>query len=344
MSQPPPDPHGAPSVVTIAHVARRANVSRSTVSRVLSKTVAVSPAKRAAVLAAVEELDYRPNVVAQGLARGRSQAIGVLPQGISNPFYGRVLQGVEQGLRGTHYYPIFASGGQPVDEMHALDLLLSHRAEALVLMGGQLPDKDLVRLAGRVPLLAIGRSIRGLENRCMRVGNREGAHKATRHLINIGHTRIAHIVGLPWHNDAIARREGYERALRQAGLQVDPALVVEGDFEEHSGLVAVERLLASGARFTAIFAANDQMAYGAGLALFRHGLHVPDDVSLVGFDDQTSAAFTWPPLTTVRQPALEMGVAAARALVDQLSGRGFALPSFSTDLVLRDSTAPPRQR
>jgi len=329
-----------PSEVTMRDLAEYAGVSLSTVSRVLNNTVPVARTKRAAVLDAAEALGYRPNVLAQELARGHSQAIGVLPQGISNPFYGRLLKGVEQGLRGSGYYPLVASGEQPFEETQALDLLLSHRAEALILMGGHMPDEELVRVATRVPILAIGRAIRGLEHRCLRVENRDGGHKATRHLLDLGHTRIAHITGPPWHPDAVARREGYEKALTEAGVSIDPGLVIEGDWEEQSGLTATERLMGASTSFTAIFASNDQMAYGASLALFRRGLRVPRDVSIVGFDDQPSAAYTSPPLTTVRQPTVEMGTAAARALVDELRGLGFVLPSFKTDLVLRASTGP----
>jgi LacI family transcriptional regulator, galactose operon repressor len=327
--------------VTIQDIAERAGVSVSTVSRVLNKTVPVDRAKRQAVLGAVEALGYRPSVVAQELARGRSMAVGVLPQGISNPFYSRLLKGVEQGLRGTAFHPVFASGEQPVEEAEALSRLLASRVEALILMGGQTPDERLVRLAQRVPLIAIGRNLGKLEHRCMRVDNEEGGYKATRHLIDLGHTRIVHITGLSWHSDAIKRRYGYERALAEAGLPLDSALIVEGDWEEQSGLSAVEHLFARGIRFTAIFCGNDQIAFGAALALFRRGLAVGRDVSIVGFDDQPSAAFSCPPLTTVRQPAVEMGMAAARAIVEELRGRGFVQPVFRTELVLRSSTGPP---
>ena len=327
--------------VTIRDIAEHAGVSVATVSRVLNNTVPVARSKRVAVLNAVEALGYRPNVVAQELARGHTQAVGILPQGISNPFYSRLLKGVEQGLRGSAYYPLFASGEQPAEQASALDLLLSHRVEALIIMGGHIPDDELLDVARRLPVVTIGRTIRGLEWRCVRVENREGAYKATRHLRDLGHTRIAHITGLPWHGDAVARLEGYRQALRDTGIDPDPALVVEGDFEEQSGLAGTEKLILSGAPFTAIFAGNDQMAYGAGLALFRRGLHVPRDVSIVGFDDQPSAAYMWPPLTTIRQPAVEMGIATARALLDELRGRGFVQPTFHTDLVLRASTGPP---
>jgi LacI family transcriptional regulator len=327
--------------VTIRDIAGHAGVSVATVSRVLNNTVPVARAKRAAVMDAVEALGYRPNVVAQELARGHTQAVGILPQGISNPFYSRLLKGVEQGLRGSAYYPLFASGEQPAEQASALDLLLTHRVEALILMGGHIPDDEVLAVAKRLPVVTIGRTIRGLERRCVRVENHEGAYKATRHLRDLGHTRIAHITGLPWHGDAVARLEGYVSALRDTGIEFDPALIVEGDFEEQSGLAGAEKLLQARVPFTAIFAGNDQMAFGAGLALFRRGVQVPRDVSLIGFDDQPSAAYTWPPLTTIRQPAVEMGFATARTILDELRGRGFVQPTFHTDLVLRASTAPP---
>jgi len=129
--------------VTIRDIADHAGVSVATVSRVLNNTVPVARAKRAAVMDAVEALGYRPNVVAQELARGHTQAVGILPQGISNPFYSRLLKGVEQGLRGSAYYPLFASGEQPAEQASALDLLLTHRVEALILMGGHIPDDEV---------------------------------------------------------------------------------------------------------------------------------------------------------------------------------------------------------
>src|SRR5439155_20470466 len=210
--------------VTIRDIAEHAGVSVATVSRVLNNTVPVARAKRAAVMDAVEALGYRPNVVAQELARGHTQAVGILPQGISNPFYSRLLKGVEQGLRGSAYYPLFASGEQPAEQASALELLLTHRVEALILMGGHIPDDEVLAVAKRLPVVTIGRTIRGLERRCVRVENHEGAYKATRHLRDLGHTRIVHITGLPWHGDAVARLEGYVSALRDTGVEVDPAL------------------------------------------------------------------------------------------------------------------------
>jgi LacI family transcriptional regulator, galactose operon repressor len=337
----PGSSHDEGGHITIQDIARRAGVSVSTVSRVLNKTVPVARAKRAAVMTAVEALGYRPNVVAQELARGHTLAVGILPQGISNPFYSRVLKGIEQGLRGTPYYPLFASGEHPDEEAQSLDMLLRHRVEALVVIGAVIADEALIHLSRSLPIVAIARSVAGLEERCVRVGNVEGACMATRHLLDMGHRRVAHITGQRTHSDAVARRAGYEKALAEAGLASDPALVREGDFEEQSGLAAAESLLQAGTPFTAIFAANDQMAMGAQLALFRRGLEVPRDVSIVGFDDQPSAAYACPPLTSLRQPATDMGRAAVLALVDELRGKPFVQPIFDTELVVRASTAPP---
>jgi len=331
------------NAVTIRDIADKAGVSASTVSRVLTGTTPVAPSKRAAVLAAVKTLNYRPNIVAQGLARGHSRAIGVLTEQISNSFYSQILGGIEHGVRGTGYYPVFASGNGPEGSAWALDLFLSYPVDGIVIVGGRMPDEELASVARQIPLVAIGRSIRGLEDRCLHVANIEGAYSATRFLIELGHRRIAHITGPLSHPDSLDRRAGYERALADEGISIDPRLVVEGDFEEESGARAAEELLRRRVRFTAIFAGNDQMACGAGLALFRRNLRVPRDVSLVGFDDEPTAAYTWPPLSTVRQPTTEMGCTAIRALVENLEGRPFTVPRVRTELVIRESTASPRQ-
>lgn len=326
--------------VTIHDIARQAGVSPSTVSRVLNGSTPVAEAKRAAVLAAVQALQYQPSVLAQGLARGRTSVVGVLTQDIGSPFYAELLKGIEQGLYGSGYHPMFASGNwRGDDEREAVEMLLSRRVDALIVLGGQLPDTDLCGLAEQTPLVVVGRSVAGLEQQCLRVDDRQGAYRATRYLIELGHTRIAHITGLASHQDANDRRSGYVAALAESGLVADPQLIVEGDFGEQSGLLAADALLSRSARFTAIFTANDQLAYGARLALFRRGIRVPDDISLVGFDDQAASAYTTPPLTTMRQPTLEMGREAARAVLRLLDGQPVELPIVQTSLVIRESAA-----
>jgi LacI family transcriptional regulator len=328
------------NAITIHDIAREAKVSPSTVSRVLNGNVPVAPEKRAAVLAVIKQLNYRPNTIAQGLVRRRTAAVGVMTQSIASPFYGAILVGIEHGLSGSGYHAIFTSGNwRTEDELSALDRLSQRRVDALILLTGVLPDDRLLRFAADLPLVIIGRSIAGIEDRCLRVNDFQAAYEATRYLIMLGHRRIAHIAGPSLHQDATDRRAGYQAALTESGLAIEPQLIVEGNYTEQSGLLAMQALLSRAEMFSAIFAGNDQMAYGARLALYRNGIRVPEDVSLVGFDDQYGSAYTTPPLTTVRQPTYDMGHAAAQAILRLLDGQPPALPSFTTELIIRESAA-----
>jgi LacI family transcriptional regulator len=329
--------------ITIHDIAREAGVSPSTVSRVLNGNVPVAEAKRIAVLAAIERRNYRPNIVARGLARGTTGAIGVLTQAISSQFYGEILLGIEQALRGSAYHPVFASANwQTEEEIDALELLVARQVDALIILGGLVADDYLRDLAQSIPLVMVGRSVVGLEEHCLRVDDERGAVQATRYLLDLGHRRIVHITGALSHQDARDRRAGYCRALEEAGVPIDPQLLIDGDYTELSGLLAIQALLSRGTLFTAIFSANDQMAYGARLALYRRGIRVPEDISLVGFDGLTSSDYTIPPLTTMRQPTLDMGIAAARAALDLLDERSPTLPLLPTELNIRESAAPLR--
>ncbi|HEX6289556.1 MAG TPA: substrate-binding domain-containing protein [Herpetosiphonaceae bacterium] len=325
---------------TIHDIARAANVSPSTVSRVLNGGTPVTPQKRAAVLAAITALNFKPNPVARGLARGKSMAIGVLTQSMASLYYGELAQGIDQGLHGGLYHPVYATGQWRVDdELAALHLLLERQVDGLIVLGGGLPDETLRSIADQVPLIVVGRVIAGLEAHSLSVENHAGAYRATRYLVELGHHRIAHITGILSHIDALERREGYCQALRDSGLEVDEQLIVEGAFTEQSGLLAAEALLGRSARLTAVFAANDQMAYGARLAFYRRGLRVPEDISLIGFDDLLSSAYATPPLTTVRQHMVDLGRAAAEGMLRLLDGQPPSLPQFPTDLIVRESAA-----
>ena len=329
--------------LTLEDVAKVAGVSVSTASRVLSGTANVRPAKRDAVMRAAEQLGYRPNAIARGLASGRSMLIGVLTQDIASPFYGETLRGVEDGLEGSGYSGIFASGHWRVEsEASAIHSLTGRSVDGLIVLGGHTPDARLREINTHLPVVAVGRQVKGLEDRCLRIDNVRGGYDCARHLLELGHRRIAYVAGPRDHRDARDRLEGHRRALREWGIEDDPALTLEGDFHEPAGLIAVEALLARGAVFSAVIVANDQMAYGVRLGLYRRGIRVPDDVSLVGFDDLAGSAFTTPPLTTVRQPTYEMGMAAAEALLAILNGASPALPLFEAQLIVRESTAPAR--
>ncbi len=329
------------SSVTLEQVALASGVSVSTVSRTLSGGAGVKPAKRAAVERAASQLGYQPNVLARGLARGRTMSVGVLTQDISSPFYGDMLRGIEQGLSGSGYLPIFADGHwQAEEEMAALDVLLGRQVDALIVLGGFISDDRLAQVARQLPLIAFGREVPELAGCCLRLDNFGGAFRLTAHLIEFGHRRVAFIAGPSSHRDARDRLAGYRAALEQAGLPVVPELILPGDFVEPSGFLAATRLLEGREVFSAIFAANDQMAYGARLALHRKGVRVPEDISLAGFDDLPGSSYTTPPLTTVRQPTFDLGMALAGSTLRVLGGGLADLPApLEPQLVIRESTA-----
>jgi LacI family transcriptional regulator len=330
--------------VTILEIAEKANVSPSTVSRVLRGTTGVAENKRTAVLQAVNELDYRPNVFAQSLASGQSMTLGVLTQNFGSPFYDGILQGILQGLDGSEYSPIFADGRwQTAVEEKSLQMLQDRRVDGLIVIGGQIPEEKLRSLIGKTPFVAVARELETLPDNCLYVNNFAAAYEATRYLINLGHRHIAHITATMPYQEAVhdiqQRYDGYIRAMEEAGLGLDPQLVVQGNLLQQSGVLAIETLLMRGRPFSAIFAANDQMAFGARLALFRRGIRVPDDVSLVGFDDEGSAAYFIPPLTTMRQPGVEMGQTAAQAILDLINDKPVHLPIFTANLIIRESVS-----
>ncbi len=320
-------------------VAARAGVSPSTVSRILNGTAVVSEAKKAAVDEAIAALGFVPNPVARGLAGGRTLSIGVISQAIDSPFYGAALRGIEMELGAAGYSPLFVSGHwQAKEEARCIDVLRSRRVDGLIVLTGRLADSALRAVARAMPVVVTGRSLKAPNLLSMDFDNREGARQAAQHLLDLGHRRIAYIGGDPEHPDAAERRQGYRLALEGAGLRPDPSLVLAGDFTEHSGLAAVERLLDSGTRFSAIATANDQMAFGAVLGLHRRGLRVPQDVSVVGFDDIAGALYMVPPLTTVHNPIQEIGQLAARAMLALLAGERPRIEVPAPRLVAREST------
>lgn len=300
-------------MATIKEVARLAEVSVATVSRVLNG-VRVTEANQASVMAAIERLDYRPNAFARSLATNRSGAVGVIVNEISSPFYSGIVQGIESVVETRGMHLIVSSTHADADrERNAVDFLRDRRCEALILLSEALSDDELLRLAGHdTPLVLIGRDVKALAGRCVLLDNELGGYLATRHLIDKGHTRIAHITGNPSLSDARDRLAGYRRALVESGVVEVPELVIEGDFTEEGGRLGAEELLERDHGVSAIFAANDQTAAGALLTLRERGLRCPEDVSLVGYDDVLLAKYLHPALSTIRQPFAEMGQAAAR--------------------------------
>jgi LacI family transcriptional regulator len=321
-------------------IAETAKVSKSTVSRVLNNTTPVNEKKRKAVLAAMEKLNFKPNLFARSLAGGQSMTLGIVTQNIGSPFYDSVTQGIIEGLSDTDYAPIFVDGQwKPDVEKAAIHTLIDRNVDGLVMVGGNLEAETLDQLRAGRPMVIVAKRLPGWEDRSIAIDNQDAARQAVQYLVDLGHRDIDHITGIREHEDAQERLAGYRSVLQQAGIPYNEQLVREGNFSSPSGVLAVESLLMRGIPFTAIFAANDEMALGARLALYRRGIRVPDDVSLIGFDDQPGSAYMTPPLTTIAQPAQEMGMAAANKVLGQLQGNGYQVPPLNVKLVVRESVA-----
>jgi len=230
--------------VTIQDIADKANVSISTVSRVLNGNAPVAVAKKDAVLAAVAELNYQPNIFAQGLARGQSMTIGVLTQNVSTPVYDTMLRSILRGLRESSYSPLFADGRWLAkQEQRAIQLLMSRQIDGLIVLGGSTPESFLQQVAREIPLIVAARKLPSLAEQCLSVDDYQGAYRATQYLMEMGHNSIAHITGIQTHQDAQARLRGYQQALMNGGIEPHPDLMIEGNFLEQSGVMAVEMLL-----------------------------------------------------------------------------------------------------
>jgi LacI family transcriptional regulator len=328
---------------TLHDVARLAGVSYQTVSRVINGHPSVAESTRKSVVAAIEALQYHPNPMARGLATSRSTTLGVVSFGTR--FYGpsQMLLHIEAAAkeRGYAVMPVSIASLQAEEIRAALRQLKRYRVDAMLLIA---PTRGAVveraaELAGNTPLLVVDAASPG-ELSSVTIDQAAGAALATTHLISLGHTRVANISGpLSW-NDAYLRYQAWAQTLLDHGLEVGPSL--PGDWSAAGGYEAARALIQSGAEFSALQVGNDQMAIGALLALDQAGIRVPEDVSVVGFDDIPEAAYLQPPLTTVRQDFSLLGVRCVELLVEEI-GRSELPPVAETiqpSLVLRQSAAP----
>lgn len=306
--------------LTIQDIARLANVSKATVSRVLNHKPDVDSTTRERILRIMDEQGFVPSITAAGLAGGRPRVIGVLVPSLIWPFIPEIVQGVAEFVERSSYAVMLYSPSHLSDRGVAVDRILDARLTAglVAITPGLLAARFPQLHEQGFPVVLI--DDQGLPTSVPWVGadNRSGAYQATRHLINLGHRRIAHIKGPATYQCSLERYHGYCQALVEAGLTPDPALVVQGDFERESGQVAVHQLFSSPDQPTAVFAANDHMAWGVLDALDDLGVRVPEEVALVGFDDMPTSAHKRPPLTTVSQPFHQMGQRAAELLLGLL--------------------------
>jgi LacI family transcriptional regulator len=340
----------------IRDVAAHAGVSHQTVSRVINGHSNVSEPTRRRVLDAIRELAYVPSPMARGLTSNRTHSLGMVSAEISHHFFATAVEGAEAETRRQGYYLMVASVEDESrdDERGYLRLMLARRVEGLIVMRPTVPlssEQLLPAVEARVPLVAIGSSdLPGFS--IVDVDNVDGGRQATAFLVGQGHRRIATITGpLAWPS-AEARLDGYRRVLRDAGIASDSALVeTSPDWGLEGGRTAAARLLDRGVSFTALFAQSDLIALGAIRELRTRGLRVPEDVSVVGYDDIPVAEFVHPALTTVRQPTREVGALAARIVLDRLAaereGRGGGGPEkhlLPAELVVRETVASPADR
>jgi DNA-binding LacI/PurR family transcriptional regulator len=332
--------------VTMRQIAARARVSVGTVSHVINSSAGVREPVRKRVLEAIERLGYQPSLLARGLRRNQTTIIGVIIPDISNPFFPLVVRGVEDIAYQNSYRLMLCNTDNDAEkEQVYFDELRAYRMAGLIVIPSA--NSRLVpqvgSSAGEPPVICLDRSPEGWKGDSVTVDNAEGAYQATRHLLELGHRRIATIAGQLHVTSGVERLKGFKRALREAGINIAPEYIQEGRFDRLSGYEKGLMLLQFSPRPTAIFAANDLVALGVLAALRELGLRCPEDVSLVGFDDLELASFTNPALTTVAQPAYQMGARAAGLLFERL--RGEDVPTqhivMKATLKVRDSAAAP---
>jgi LacI family repressor for deo operon, udp, cdd, tsx, nupC, and nupG len=328
---------------TIEDVARIAGVSIATVSRCLHRPEVVSVLTRDRVLDAVKQTGYTLNTAAQGLRQRRSNTVLVVVPDIGNTFFSEVLSGVEAVARAAGLTMLIGDTGFDRDrEASLVRYLVNGRADGALLLVEPMEDWFDLRAAnakGVTPVVMISEPGPQPGAVSVSIDNEAAAHAAVRHLIDAGHSRIAHLSGPEGTGLTELRLRGYARALSDAGLTFDPGMVLPGDFGLDSGRAAFARFAALPGAPTAIFCANDESAMGFVAAAHQAGVRVPQDVSVVGFDDIHFAQGFIPALTTVRQPRAEMGAAAMRLLLAILSNESPAPVCLPWDLVIRDSTA-----
>ncbi|WP_141880889.1 LacI family DNA-binding transcriptional regulator [Homoserinimonas aerilata] len=325
----------------IRDVARLAGVSYQTVSRVLNDSPNIKPSTRQRVIDVIDDLGYRPNQAARALVTNRSRTIGVLAGDTAHYGPTTSVHAIEIAAREAGYRVTITNSSSDYEALRAgLDHLRRQSVEAIIVIAPQLRVFDAISDMGlTIPFVTLD-STRHDSSHSVSVDQFSGGRMATRHLIDIGHTEIEHLAGPQDWIEADARMRGFLHEVREADLATRPPIL--GDWTAAFGYHAGLELLGN-RDFTAVFCANDQMALGVIHAFHEHRVRVPEDVSVIGFDDVPDAAHFWPPLTTVRQDFAEIGRRSMAILLDELEGTATAThEQIAPELVLRASTAPPR--
>jgi DNA-binding LacI/PurR family transcriptional regulator len=333
--------------VSIYDIAREAKVSPSTVSRALENHPRIGAATKKRIQELAKEMGYVPNTVARGLIANRTWTIGMVLASISDPFMGSVVEGVEQAAIEAGFN-VFVSTSQndPDRETAVIEVLKQRRVDGIIVIASHLSDHYSQYFErSKVPIVIINEQEPGETMHFVTVDDVQGAQLAVEHLLELGHRRIGYvgITNRPKSNQY--RLKGYQDALAAAGIVSDPALIFTSDsievpdsIEDHAkrGEASLEPLLAAGA--TAVFCYNDTSAVGLLAACHRNGIAVPDDLSIIGFDDIDMAVYTYPPLTTIRQPRFELGQRAMQMVLALLDGQQSANQIYPGTLVVRETT------
>lgn len=331
--------------IRIQDVAAMVGVSTQTVSRVLNNKPDVSRQTRQRILEVIDELGYQPSMMARGLASNRTYTLGMFTEDLSDPFFAQIIVAAEAEARAHGYYLLLCSAERnPNIEYEYFRLLASRHVDGVLLLrpGSDEQPRYLFEMVEKgIPLVPIAYDLRDSRVPLVDVDNIDGGYKATRCLIDDGHQRIGMITGPIWNKAAIDRKEGYRIALEEAKIPYDENLIAYGDWSYESGYHATWQLLSRVPRLTGIFIHNDRMAIAAMQAIRESGRVIPNDISIVGYDDIQESRFINPPLTTIRQPAGEIGRVATNLLIEIINNPD-ALPQrllLKTELVYRKSCA-----
>ncbi len=334
----------SPTKLTLEDIARLSGVSRSTVSRVINNHPNVSQKVRQRVLETIQRTGYYPNEAARSLASQRSWMLGlVLPRSVSSfftdPFFPRLTQGVAQACNQYNYtLGLFLIGSKEDEEKIFPRVSRKGLLDGILIQAGQIGDQLIDRLVNsNIPVIMIGRPFHSENATFIDIDNIKAAYNAVSHLIRLGYPRIGTIAGLPGSTVSIDRKEGYLKALRERGRTIDESLIVDSDFTEAGGYLAMQQLLP--AQPDAVFVASDYMALGAMRAVREAGLVIPDEIAFVGFDDLPYAEQSTPQLSTMRQPIDQLGYQAVEILIEQIESR-IESPYhviMDTELIIRES-------
>jgi DNA-binding LacI/PurR family transcriptional regulator len=338
-----------PERMDIRTIARAANVSIATVSRTINHVATVNPAIAKRVWEVVDELDYFPNTQARALVSGRSKLFGLIVSEITNPFFPELIQGFED-IAVEHGYEILVSSTNydPKRMSHCIRRMLERKVEGVAVMTFGIEEPLLDQLAKRkVPLvfIDIGPDRPGIS--LLKVDYQHGIRQGVQHLAALGHRDIAFVTGPMKLHSAQSRKAAFIASLKECGIPLSRTWIVEGDHTLEGGITAMEKLLATNPRPTAVMCSNDMTAIGVLHKLYRAGLRVPDDLSVIGFDDIHIAEVTIPPLTTVQMSRFELARSAFNALRTHVEEPDASTQkreyNIQTDLIVRESTGSPKE-